>query len=265
MTKICSCSCLLLTLLACGADRERGGELQLKLPKGLKEISGLAQLPDGSLLAIADEKAHVYRIDVLKRDAGKFAKFGDPVAKGDFEGIAVLDGYIYIVSSNGKLWRRRFDAPAQDYERFDTGIGKSCEVEGLSEWPEQNSLLIVCKSARRKSLRGRLTVFAWSATNQELLKQPAISKPFKDMGLPDLSPSGVTFSADRKRLFFVAAREQYFFETDLQGNLVRGGKFPFRKTHQQTEGVVITRENTLYLADEGGKERGKLTRYEPSF
>ena len=43
---------------------EGEGNLQLKLPDGLQEISGLTALQDGSLLAIADEEASVYQIDI---------------------------------------------------------------------------------------------------------------------------------------------------------------------------------------------------------
>ena len=54
MTKIFS-SLLLLCLMSCGNDTEHPGQLQIKLPKALREVSGLALLPDGRLLA-ADQQ-----------------------------------------------------------------------------------------------------------------------------------------------------------------------------------------------------------------
>ena len=265
MTKIYSLTLALLLLASCDRSNTSEGELQLLLPKPLREISGLAELPDGRLLAVADEKAQVYSIDIQAQSVNKFTAFGEPAEKGDFEGIAVIDQMVYLVTSDGVIWQQSIDAPPEDFETFDTKIGKQCEVEGLAAIKEQNGLLIVCKQARKKKLNGHLVVFRWSITDKTLDTNPMILRSYASLGLPDVNPSGLTLTADAKRLFFVAARQQYFFETTLSGDVVRQGKFPHPKTHPQTEGVVITAENTLYLADEGDKKGGTITRYVPSF
>ena len=69
MTKISRCSVVgLLCLLAASAcgdgdGEQQRGQLQFKLPKPLREVSGLALLTDERLLAVADEKAQIYSID----------------------------------------------------------------------------------------------------------------------------------------------------------------------------------------------------------
>ena len=263
--QLCLYTVLSVVALGCSGHDDDEGLLQLKLPKALREISGLTELPDARLLAVADQKAQIYSIDFVNLKAEKFARMGEPAGKGDFEGIALFDDSIYLITSNGKLWRRGLNAAATDYEKIKTGIGKLCEVEGLTAWPERSALLILCKQARTKALAGKLTIFAWSVPNQELLPDLAISRSFDDLGLPQLRPSGITFTADRQHLFIVASKQKYFIELSLTGELIRAARLPNAAIHRQTEGVVITGQNTLYLADEGGKGRGTITRYEPSF
>ena len=128
-----------LCLCGCGTPADTEGHLQLKLPKPLREISGLTETADGALLAVADEKAHIYRIDMNAKVVERLTKFGDPVKKGDFEGIALLDEQLYVVTSNGVIWRKALRGDAKDYSRFKTGIGDACEVEGLTAWAERQS------------------------------------------------------------------------------------------------------------------------------
>ena len=262
--------CILLS--GCGvpsqaADNKQqtSGELQLKLPKGLREISGLALAADGALLAVADERSHVYRIDVVAHTVNKHTKFGDPAARGDFEGIAVHNERLYLVTSDGEIWVKRLDTPPTEYQRYNTGIGARCEVEGLAAWPTQDLLLVLCKEARDKSLKGQLVVFSWQTARPAEPASVMLGVDLEQAGLPKLHPSGITFTADGQRLFIVAARQRYFVEMTLDGEVVRAGSLPHPDTHPQTEGVVITTGNTLYLADEGDKKRGTVTRYEPTF
>ncbi len=237
----------------------------MQLPKALREISGLTLMPDGTLLAVADEKAHIFRINMQARLVEKLTKFGDPVKKGDFEGISLSGGHLYVVTSDGVLWRKALQADAKDYTKLKTGVGELCEVEGLTAWELRQLLLVLCKEGRHRSTRGKLTIYGWSIPQQMLLAEPVVQIDYRAAGLPELHPSGISFSADGKRLFIVAAKQQSFVELNLDGSVVRGGRFPFPATHPQTEGVVITAENTLYLADEGGKDRGRVTQYAPSF
>jgi uncharacterized protein YjiK len=265
MTRIFS-SLLLLCLTSCGNNSEgAGGQLQIKLPKALQEVSGLALLPDGRLLAVADERARVYSVDFKALRADKFTTLGDPAVKGDFEGIALLNNAIYLVTASGILWRQELGAEAEDYEKIRTGLGKLCEVEGLTAWRERNALLILCKQARKTKSGKKLRVFAWSEKRRALEPDMSITRTYQELGVKRLHPSGISFSADRQSLFIIAAQEQYFLEITLQGQIVRAARLPNKSTHRQTEGVVITAGNTLYLADEGRKGRGTVTRYVPSF
>jgi uncharacterized protein YjiK len=246
-----------------GAEKE--GNLQLKLPKDLREISGLSALQDGSLLAVADEQAQVYQIDMAAGVIRRFLAMGSPVGKGDFEGIAVLNKSVYLVTSQGTLWRLALGASAHQSEVIATDAGERCEIEGLTAWHEENSLLLLCKTVYDAEYKNALVVLRWSEKTPEAQTEPLISKTYTELGLKKLHPSGLAFSVDRQNLFIVAARQKAFVEISLQGQVVRHGKLPKGAEHRQTEGVAITRQNRLYLADEGGKGHGTLTEYASNF
>ncbi len=83
-----------------------GSARQWKLPGRLQEISGLAMTPDNRLLAHNDEKGIIVEIDYQSGSIVKAFGLTDlskPVAD-DFEGIAVADARIYLVSSSGRLY-----------------------------------------------------------------------------------------------------------------------------------------------------------------
>jgi len=261
------CRLLLAALFVAGCDNapESDGLMQLKLPSALREISGLAVTTDGALLAVADEKAHVFRISFDPVTIERFTKFGDPAKKGDFEGITLLHDDLYLVTSNGVLWQKQLTAAPKDYTKIKTGLGKQCEIEGLTAWPERQWLLLLCKKSRHKNTRGQLTVYAWSAARQQLLDKPFIQLNYREAGLPKLSPSGITLSNDTQQFIIVAAKEQSYLTLNLDGSVSRWGQLPDAGNHRQAEGIAITPGNTVYIADEGKTSRGTITRYEHSF
>ena len=126
---------------------------QWKLPGKLREISGLALTSDERLLAVTDESAIVYEIDYENGHLVKAFAFGDPVIPGDFEGIAVLDGRVWIMTSDGQLFSavEGADGERVEFQEFDTGLGRYCELEGLGQDRVNSSLLLACKETGSKS------------------------------------------------------------------------------------------------------------------
>ena len=137
---------------------------QWKLPGSLREISGLALTPDERLLAITDEQAIVYELDYQTGAIIKSFAFGDPIVRGDFEGIAVLENTIWLMTSDGILLAAQEgpDRRKVRYQRFDTGHGDHCELEGLAQDRPAATLILVCKEANSK--KNDLMIFEWAIT-----------------------------------------------------------------------------------------------------
>ena len=240
---------------------------QWKLPKSLREISGLALDTRQRLFAHNDEQAIIYQLDYREGRRVKKFSLGDPAIRGDFEGIAVANDAFYLIDSDGALYA----APEGEnnstvsYRLTRTGLGERCEIEGLEYESAAESLLVLCKSPRQKALKGYVTVFRWSLETNALddgktiqLDRDALQD---SMGSREFHPSGITVVPGSDHLLIVAAKEHALLELSADGELIAAIKLPTAKHHRQTEGIALTAEGDLLLADEGGGKRGRLGVY----
>ena len=154
---------------------------KLRLPKKLREVSGLASTQGGRLFGHGDEKGVIYEIDT---DNGKILKewlVGSGPLRGDFEDIAIAGEYFYLVASDGTLIRFPEGSADQrvSYRRIDTGLDGVCEVEGLEYDGARGSLLLACKTVYKKKLKGDLIVYEYSLSDMRLNKEPRYRVPKK--------------------------------------------------------------------------------------
>lgn len=251
---------VLCVLSGCSrSDHQRFEPDQFKLPKKLREVSGLTLTPQGQLLAIADEKATVYLLDLTGQKAPRFARFGDPVEKGDFEGLAVTDENLYATTSDGRLYQRQLHADDDNFQEVATGFGQWCEIEGLTAGPVPDELWFLCKTPRTAALQGKLTLLRW-----HLLQQRPLDRPWQvdlqAVGIAgELSPSGVVMTDGGRTLWIVAARQHVLLQFTRSGDLL--GLYPLpARLHPQAEGIVYY-QGSLYIADEGKGKRARISRY----
>ena len=133
---------------------------ETRLPKDLEEISGLAFSADGRLFAEGDQDATIWQLDARsgrvletftvasgKADPDMGKKGGGKILAGDFEDLQIVGDRFFLISSNGILIevREGADGGSVPYTAHDTGLGDTCEIEGLANDPASRSLLILCK------------------------------------------------------------------------------------------------------------------------
>lgn len=242
--------------------------LQWRLPGRLTEISGLATTSDGRLLAVADEKARIFELDIVARRVDKEFQLGDPVVRGDFEGIAVVDDKVYLITSDGDIYiaEEGEDGEQVDYAIVPTGLGEQCEIEGLAALPEQRRLLIVCKQARGGIQR--LPIFAWALDQGTVLDDATVDLPVAGItrAIRDrrVNPSGIAVDPGSGNLIIVAARQRAIMELTPEGDLVRALPLPMLRRHRQPEGIEILSDGRLLIADEGGNHKARLAVYAPA-
>ena len=240
---------------------------QWKLPDKLHEISGLALTEDARLLAITDESAIVYELDYTLGRLVKAFALGEPTERGDFEGIAWAEGRVWLVTSGGKIYE---SAEGEDGERvafepFTTGLGKSCEIEGLAYRSVDRRLLLVCKKLRKKSGLESLAIFAWSTERRALEEEKAIAMPDREIAaalrLTRLNPSGIAIHEQSGNLLIVAARQRAVVELDAGGRFIAARVLPHAARHPQAEGIAILPSGEVLIADEGGGHKARLALY----
>ena len=267
---------ILLTLFvsACGAETpetlesdgsDQGDFKQWKLPKRLREISGLALTPDERLLAVADEKAIVYELDYQEGKIIKSFALGDPTVRADFEGIAVLGDTIWLMTSDGLLFAAAEGADGRSvpYQKYDTDHGDYCELEGLAQDRATATLLLVCKQV--KSKHDDLMIFEWSASIDGIEHNRDVAVPEAlIIGIIDkkrISPSGIAIDPQTGDRILVTARQGALIRLTADGGLSEAILLKKKGRHKQAEGIEMTRDGRLLIADEGGGGRARLAVY----
>jgi uncharacterized protein YjiK len=247
------------------------GLQQWKLPKSLREISGLALTADERLLAIADERAEIHELDYRVGERVKRFGVGDPVLAGDFEGIAVAAGEVWIITSTGTLvaFEEGEEGERVAYRQFDTGLDGVCEIEGLASEPRRAGLLIACKEVLERSGRGQVWLFRWHIAEARL--DPAGPLVLDEAQLAaavnekHFNPSGVSLAADGATLWILAARQRAVARIALDGEhgavLLEARRLPARDRHRQPEGIEVLKRGVVLIADEGGNGSGRLGLY----
>ena len=252
---------------------------ETSLPKDLDEISGLAFTADGRLFAQGDQDATIWQLDarsgrVLKTftvasgkddpDLGK--KAGKKTLTGDFEDMQIAGDRFFLVSSNGVLieFREGADGGSVPYTAHDTGLGGTCEIEGLAHDPASQSLLILCK-VPHKPYKDQVVIFAWSLDRAATDKTPRIRVDYSKLagtGASSFHGSALALAPGGKSLVLVAGPQEAFAELSLNGEVLSSGGLD-RKAHPQPEGLAFAPDGTLLVSDEGAGKRATLSGYSP--
>ncbi|MEZ4587286.1 MAG: SdiA-regulated domain-containing protein [Gemmatimonadales bacterium] len=238
------------------------------LPAAFREVSGLALSDDGRLFFHNDEQGILAAIDPAKGTILATYRLGPGTPRDDFEGIAIRNDRLFLVTSRGLLYESRVPAPGPvelgmlPFRIVDTGLGRECEIEGLGV-DADGSLLVACKTARRKRLEDWLTLFRWNPDRQALAEPDRIQVPLDDLakGRPGkrFHASGVERDPSNGRLIVVAAADDAIAEMGPTGEAPRARELP--KRHRQAEGIAIDKAGRLILSDEGGRGHGSVTVY----
>lgn len=262
--------CIILSLVACESPADDGAAgpetfQQWKLPGKLREISGLALSPDQRLFAVADEEAIVYQLDY---DSGRMIKafaLGDPTVRGDFEGIAITGTTIWLMTSDGLLYSfaEGNDGDRVRFERFDSGLGSYCELEGLAEGVVEPALFLACKKTSGKS--DKLKIFHFEIVDgsprrvaAEVIPEQMIVDSIRKK---HLHPSALVVDPATGNRVILASNHKTLARISTDGELIDVIILPGKKRHRQPEGIAITTDGRLLIADEGGNGRARLAVY----
>lgn len=233
------------------------------MPPLLREISGLALTSRGTVLTHDDNSGRVSEIDPRTGILVKsFSLVGNQ--KEDFEAIAIAGNDIYLMASDGKLFRFREGADGQQVQfmMFNTGLGKKCEFESLAYESDSTRLVMVCKRILDKPAPHELVIYK--------LPLPLNRATFTAMHVPiqevagsnkwkNFRPSDITIDPFTKNYVIIASHEKGLLVLTPDGDVVRSEPLP--GDHRQPEGVAITKDSILLISDEANVKPAAITLY----
>lgn len=248
-----------------GAGAEMEPVARWVLPGVLREISGIALTGDGRILAHNDERGRVYVIDPRRGVITKQFSVGSKTVVADFEGIAVSGDDIFLLASNGNVYQFREgdDGKRVDFTLYDTKLGKECEFEGIAIERGTGAFLLVCKVISKRSERNQLRIYRWVRESGGRGSVSTINVPLAEAigtnGWKALSPSDITIDPKTGNYILITGPEKALIEITASGSVVRS--LPLPSGLQQPEGVAITSDGLIILADEGVTGPGNITIY----
>ncbi|HMF99797.1 MAG TPA: SdiA-regulated domain-containing protein, partial [Gemmatimonadaceae bacterium] len=233
------------------------------MPSLLREISGLTLTSRGTVFTHDDNTGRVSEIDpktgILKKS---FSLYGNQ--KEDFEAITIAGNDIYLMASDGKLFRFREGADGQQvsFQMFDTGLGKKCEFESLAYESDSTRLVMVCKRILDKQAPKDLVIYrmplplnlATFSILQVPIKQVIGSNKWKGF-----RPSDITIDPFTRNYVIIASHEKGLLVLTPDGDVVHSEPLP--GDHRQPEGVAITSDSLLLISDEANVNPAAITLY----
>jgi uncharacterized protein YjiK len=240
--------------------------LRDKLDLKIKEISGIVwDNQNDEFIAHNDEKGIIYYLD---RDTkGIRREFVFNLSKGDYEDIAMVKKDIYVLQSDGKLFRIVTDSAGKQ-NTFDAGhlesSGKN-DFESLYYDAERKALIMLCKNC---STDDKKVVSAYAYypdsigfDNKALF---TIDTKMVDSMSPRptsrFQPSAARIHPVLKKLFILSSASNQLVVTDLNGN-VENVYMLAKKIFPQAEGLTFKSNGDMYISNEAVSSKAELLKF----
>jgi hypothetical protein len=240
-------------------------QVRYAYPRFLREPSGLACLDTGRALTHDDNSSALYLVDYLEGSPPQPFGTSVPAIKGDFEGVAILDGYVYLLASHGTLLRVPLVTRAGTaLARLTTGVERRCNFEGLTARPARRELILACKYIHAEATVDEVHLYRFDIERGAADAQPIVVEVAavrRKHRLRRIRPSGIEWDPQTRHFLLLAGKENLLLEMDgsyvIQGDVRLSKRF-----HRQAEGIALDEQGRLILTDEADGRRATLTVYE---
>lgn len=270
--KHCLTILLLCSFLACAGKKEpaktpRHYDLnkpeKFVMPNMLYEISGIAfnGNNDDTIYAEQDEEGILFRFAQGSK-AILQTKFGK---KGDYEDVAVCNGSIIMLRSDGMLYT--FPLSETGTDKTDNvkewkGLLPDGEYEGLYADNATNNVYVLCKhcGGEKTSKEGGGSIFSIDAAGT---LSPAGSFGFKVKQIEALAgenkisfhPSALAKNKVSNEWYIISSVNHMLVIADANWQVKEVYPLP-QSTFVQPEGIAFDSKNNLYISNEGGPTSG---------
>ncbi|WP_400261465.1 SdiA-regulated domain-containing protein [Sphingobacterium sp. SG20118] len=241
------------------------GEKQF-LPDALHEISGIAFPQESSQYIFANEDEHgiVYFFAPGEQNLQqiKFAK------KGDYEGIAINNGYVAVMESRGTI----YTFPHADMSQKNASNVKVAEslipkeeYESLAASTADSLLYVLCKKCTvdkgSKTLTGYILALAKdgevSRKGEFKIDEEQIDR-LSSLNGKSFRPSALTKNTQTNEWFILSSINKMLVVANDKWEVI--GAYPLNPTvFNQPEAIAFDHSGNLYIGNEGGDKTNKAT------
>lgn len=221
----------------------------------LEEISGLAWY-NGNIACVNDEDGEIFIIST-EGEIQQQINFG---SAGDYEGIAVAGKDIFVIKSNGDIYK--FSSFEKKTEEFDMPLAGRHDVEGLTFNAKTNSLLIANKddAGIDDDIDGR-GFYSFDIKNNRLSKKSLFVVHQEDVNqriieresgfkIREFAPSGIAIHPQSGNIYIISHRGKALVVLDEFYNVLEAVRLSSR-VFKQPEGICFSPDGTLYISNEG--------------
>lgn len=226
-----------------------------ELPVELNEISGIVWIDSNTLACVQDEDGMLYIYDLNDKEITEEIPFA---GSGDYEGIALHNDDMYVMQSDGLLYKiKNWSATNKVVSTHQTAFKDSNNMESLTYSANDNSLLTTPKDRDSKddykgiykisisSLKTDLAAPAYKIDmNAEALKAYKDKKLYKTF-----NPSEIAVHPKTNDIYVLEGKNPKLLILDAKGALKTLYKLD-EINFQQPEGMTFSEEGDLYISNE---------------
>lgn len=240
------------------------------LSSDLEEISGITFWDSETLAAINDEQGKVFFISGNNGEIISELEFNGP---GDYEDIASINGEIWVVRSDGKLYKFNGDEDSKlALTKFDTKLNEDNNIEGLCYYAASNQLWLACKEDPNLNdnpkMKGLRAIYAFDLQTEKLINKPVFT--FNEDSIMHLvhlkygdrlgdrfKPSAIGVNPIDGDIFILSAINSLLLVFDSNRYYKDIIRLP-SKHLPQAESLCFDPEGNLYIASEGSGGKAHL-------
>ena len=226
-----------------------------ELPSVLNEVSGIHWLNDEHIVCVQDEDGILFVYDLKSSKIVKQYKFA---GSGDYEALSFLNEELWVVESNGKLYRvPDLMGIEKDAEEIQLNFEYRNNIEGLAANSDGNLLLSV--KERNLDNRGDYKgIYVFDPRTKKLNRDPAIKINYNDPAFDVLktdNPRKLIRPSDLA--FHPVTNELYVLDAEFQKILILKESGKIKELHlldpaefPQPEGICFSPSGRMFISNE---------------